>query len=247
MENMTGRISLVVIFLLFIMAAFFIASPNYSLISFDAAHGSGTSLQSTIFGRESSDETESDQAAKLSKGKFLVASRNLTDPRFEETVILLVSYERTGAMGVIINRPSELLVSALFDDPIFKKRKDIVFYGGPVEGSRILLLIRSQHRPEQSSEVFKTVYISGSMDALTRVVDRPKPGEQFRLYAGYAGWASGQLEMELSRGDWYVTSANAKTIFDTDPEKIWPELMRRSSAIQVHSTNPSPRTRLARS
>lgn len=180
---------------------------------------------------------ESPSEGKLSKGKFLVAGRHLLDSRFQQTVILLLHYGQSGAMGVIINRPTELSVAdAIADNPAFKKTRDPVFFGGPVEGDRMLLLVRSPERPEDSEPILSTVYVSASMVVLTRIVDNPKAGERFRLYAGYAGWAAGQLEMELRRGDWHVVEADARTIFELKPEKVWTEMMRRGSAIQVRTT-----------
>jgi putative transcriptional regulator len=174
---------------------------------------------------------------KLSKGKFLVASRRLGDPRFQETVVLLISYDRNGAAGLIINRPVKMSLSDAFPDSnIFKKRKETVYFGGPVELNRLLFLIRSPGIPEESVRVFDGVYVSSSRPVLDRIIDKPKAGEHVRVYAGYAGWAAGQLEGEVARGDWHVIQADAKTVFDKKSEKIWPELIRRGSELQVRNT-----------
>ncbi len=181
---------------------------------------------------------EPDQfTAELSKGKFLVASRRLVDPRFQETVVLLVSYDRNGAVGLIINRPVKMSLSEAFpDSEIFKKRNETVHFGGPVELNRLLFLIRSPGRPEESARVFDGVYVSSSRPVLDRLIGRPKAGEHVRVYAGYAGWAVGQLEGEVARGDWHVVHADAETIFDKKSDKIWPELIRRGSELQVRNS-----------
>ena len=174
---------------------------------------------------------------ELSKGKFLVAGRKLGDPRFQETIVLLISYDRNGAAGLIINRPIKMSLSDAFPDSrIFRKRKETVYFGGPVELNRVLFLIRSPGRPEKSGHVFDGVYVSSSRPVLDRLIGKPKTGERVRVYAGYAGWAAGQLEGEVSRGDWHVVQADAKTIFDKKSEKIWPELIRRGSELQVRSS-----------
>ena len=174
---------------------------------------------------------------EVSKGKFLVASRNLGDPRFRETVILLLSYdEQLGAMGLIINRPTKLLLSEVFpESKNLKKKKDSIYYGGPVEAHRMLLLIRSRTRPEGSAPVIEGVYVSTSNTVLERMINRRKKGKQFRVYAGYAGWSPGQLDGEIARGDWLVAPADENTLFDKKPSKIWKELFRRSSAILVRN------------
>lgn len=173
---------------------------------------------------------------KLSKGKFLVASRKLGDPRFQETVVLLISYDRNGAAGLIINRPIKMSLSDAFPDSrIFKKRKETVYFGGPVELDRLLFLIRSPGRPEESAHVLGSVYVSSSRPVLDRLIGKPKTGEHVRVYAGYAGWAAGQLDAEVARGDWHVIQADAKAIFDKKSDKIWPELIRRGSELQVRN------------
>ena len=167
------------------------------------------------------------------RGKLLVASRNMRDPRFRETVVLVVDYGMGGAAGLIINRPLEVRLAELIPDlPMLGKRKDKAFYGGPVEGNKMFLLIRSTETVEESSKVLAGVHVSTSRTVLERIISG-KQGTQFRAYAGYAGWGSGQLDAEIARGDWHVMKAEARMIFGRDPAKLWPELIRLSTAIQV--------------
>lgn len=168
------------------------------------------------------------------KGKFLVASRTLVDPRFQETVVLLISYGAEGAAGLIINRPTKVLLAEMLPSmPDLKKRADVVYYGGPVEGHRILMLIRSGEKPEESGSVFGNVFVSTSGNTLEQMISAHKPEKQLRFYAGYAGWLPGQLDGEVSRGDWHIVRADADSIFEKKSSDIWRELFRRASAIQV--------------
>lgn len=168
------------------------------------------------------------------KGKFLVAGRALADPGFRETVVLLISYGAGGATGLIINLPTNVrLADMLSPMPGLKDRGDIVYYGGPVEGRRMLMLIRSNEKPEESAPVFGNVYVSASRNALGRMIVAHRTERDFRVYAGYAGWLPGQLEGEVKRGDWHIIPADARSIFDKKSTEIWRELIRRSSAIQV--------------
>ena len=73
-------------------------------------------------------------------------------------------------------------------------------------------------------------------DVLDRMMDKRKEGELVRVYAGYSGWAAGQLDGEVARGDWHVFQADVKTIFDKKSDKIWPELIRRGSELQVRDS-----------
>ncbi len=173
------------------------------------------------------------------KGKFLVASRNLSDPRFQESVVLIIDYGAKGAAGLIINRPTKVMLAEILPSvPSLKKRADVVYYGGPVEGHRMLLLIRSDNKPKESGHVFGNVYISASKSTLDSVIGLNRPAKQFRMYAGYAGWSAGQLEQEVSRGDWLIVRADASSIFDKKSSEVWRELFRRGSAILVRNNKP---------
>jgi putative transcriptional regulator len=117
--------------------------------------------------------------------------------------------------------------------PGLKKRSDVVYYGGPVEGHRILMLIRSAEKLEEADKVFTNVYVSASRSLLERMIGANKTQKQLRVYAGYAGWMPGQLNREVSRGDWYILNADADSIFEKESTEIWRELILRSSAIEV--------------
>jgi putative transcriptional regulator len=166
---------------------------------------------------------------ELAKGKFLVASRQLQDPNFRETVVLLIDYGLDGAMGLVINRPSAVKLATVFPDiEELKQRKDTIYVGGPVAVNQMLLLIRSSKVPEDAAAVAPGVYISSSWKVLERLMKKKAPEDQrFRLFAGYAGWAPSQLDFERTRGDWHVIKADAESVFSQNPSELWPELIRR--------------------
>jgi putative transcriptional regulator len=163
--------------------------------------------------------------AKLAKGKFLVASRSVVNPTFFEAVILLVDYDARGALGVVVNRPTAIpLVEALPEVKELRRRKDVVFLGGPVARDRMLVLMRTAKEPPDSLLVFDRVYASGSLDALRNSLNH---GEGVRAFAGYAGWGPGQLDAEVARGDWLIGPADSKALFDAAPNGIWDDLVER--------------------
>jgi putative transcriptional regulator len=181
----------------------------------------------------------SDSKEELAKGKFLVASRKLRDPNFKETVVLLIDYGQDGAMGLVINRPSEITLATVFPDiKALKERKDTIYVGGPVAVNRMLLLVGSPLVPEASQEVTQDVYISSSWKILERLMKNAAKEERFRIFAGYAGWAPDQLDFETSRGDWHVLKADAETVFDKKPAEIWQELILRASVKWVRVQAP---------
>jgi putative transcriptional regulator len=166
----------------------------------------------------------------LAKGRFLVANRDLRDANFAETVVLLVDYHERGAMGLIINQPTEVRLAKVLPNMAgLQERSDMVYIGGPVDRNRMVLLIRSSSTLEDAQQVMADVYVSPSRKLFERLVDKAGPGERFRVYAGYAGWAPGQLDREVARGDWHVLPADAETVFDKAPADIWPELIRKGA------------------
>jgi putative transcriptional regulator len=175
---------------------------------------------------------------ELAQGKFLVADRRLMDPNFRETVVLLIRYGPDGAMGLVINRPVQLKLSTVLPDiKELDRRKETLYLGGPVEPTRILLLVKSANPPEASMPVFGDVYLSSSQKVLQRLIKKPVKEERFRIYAGYAGWASKQLESECDRGHWHVLKADNETLFDKKSSEIWQELIQRVSVKWVRTIN----------
>jgi putative transcriptional regulator len=161
---------------------------------------------------------------------FLVASPGLLDPNFRETVVL-VTHPREGApWGVIINRPLDHQLSEIFTEiETLKGRKDVLFFGGPVAHERLVFLVRASQPPPRAVEVLRDVYFVADIEWIEELLRRPEPTRGLRVYAGYAGWAAGQLQGEIARGGWRVWPADAATVFDTDPAQIWPELIKRAS------------------
>ncbi|MBI4519157.1 MAG: YqgE/AlgH family protein [Deltaproteobacteria bacterium] len=187
-------------------------------------------------------------AVAPAKGRFLVASRGLLDPNFSETVVLLLDYGAGGAMGVVINRPTEVrLATALPDVKELRDRSDRIFLGGPVAVNAMLALIRSSRPPAGAQLVFGDVYASGSLKVLRQAVAKSGKRPRLRAYAGYAGWGPGQLDRELARGDWHVTTADAVTIFESEPARAWPQLIERLSGQWAGSSQPGRVTMGARS
>ncbi len=182
------------------------------------------------------DQAKPDKPSRPSRAVFLVADKHIMDSIFRETVIFLISHDQNGAMGVIINRPSDIaLFSVLPDIKGLQQRNDSLYVGGPVAMNRLLILIQSGSLPEASVQLSDNVYLSAGSEALKRIVDSPRGDERFRVYAGYAGWAPGQLEQEISRSDWHIMEADSTVIFDKAASSIWPELNKMKPAMEVNS------------
>lgn len=182
---------------------------------------------------------------RLGKGIFLVASRGLVDPNFVKSVVLLVAHGEEGAMGVVVNRPTQLpLDKALPDIKALQGRQDVVYIGGPVGVGQVTLLLRAASPPEDALHVFQDVYFSGSLTTLMEYLNQEDPAYTVHAYAGYAGWGAGQLEGEVNRGDWHLVEADANTLFNTEPERIWRDLIRTTSGHWVKGEDHGPTQRL---
>ena len=164
---------------------------------------------------------------ELQIGAFLAASRSLRDPNFAETVIFLIEAGEEGAMGVIINRPTSIpIAEALTEIENLEHSEQHLFRGGPVEPQRPIFLSRSQEPTEDARVLLEgEVFVLTSQEAVKRLLEDPEKGDSVRVFAGYAGWAPGQLEAEIARGDWHVLSVGSEWIFGDRSEGIWRALL----------------------
>ena len=165
----------------------------------------------------------------LANGVFLVAKPDLLDPNFRETVVLITQPEVGGGpLGVIVNRPIAARLSEIVSGAVkVPEQFDQIYGGGPVARNQLLFLVRSPERPERSLQVLADVYLSGDRELLEQVVSGGLRVNAFRAYAGYSGWAPGQLQAEIARGGWYVIQADADMVFAADASSVWPELIKR--------------------
>lgn len=164
----------------------------------------------------------------LGLGKLLVASRGLADPAFAETVVLLVHYDDTGVLGLILNRRTDLPLSRVLDLKAAKGRSDPVYLGGPLQPSAAFALTRSSARMEKAQNIFPGVYLISDKGLFEQALSaRPDPGA-FRVYMGYAGWTKEQLRDEVQSGAWFVLPADAATVFNSHPESLWPQMIQKT-------------------
>ena len=162
------------------------------------------------------------------KGRFLVAERDLNDPNFRETVVLLTEYDETGAMGLIVNWPTAAPAAELLPQlEEMAGRTDTVYIGGPVSRQVMLMLARSEEDLPGAQRVFADVHLSTSRELLQQVLSGEVETTDMRLYSGYSGWSPGQLDFELELGSWRVVAGDPELVFATDPDAVWDELMHR--------------------
>ena len=162
--------------------------------------------------------------AKL-EGKLLVASPALQDPNFARTVVAIANHDEEGALGIVLNRPSETEVAdAVPDLADVVDGDDVVFVGGPVQPASIVVLAQFEDPSEAAYLVTGDIGLVADTTGLDRLGEATA---RRRIFAGYAGWGPGQLEAELEREDWIVAPALAEDVFADDPLDLWGSVLER--------------------
>ncbi|MDQ6817091.1 MAG: YqgE/AlgH family protein [Actinomycetota bacterium] len=159
------------------------------------------------------------------KGQLLIAGPALLDPNFWRTVVLVVEHTDEGALGLVLNRPSETTVAEAvpqledllaLDDP--------VFIGGPVQPSAMMVLAQFEDAGDAALLAFDEVGVLGTSGA----DDDPAAGVRVgRAFVGHAGWGPGQLDGEIERGDWIVEPARFEDAFASEPLALWSLVLTR--------------------
>ena len=153
---------------------------------------------------------------------FLIAVPQLLDPNFRQSVVLLLQQTEEGALGLVINRESGLRLQDLCRDheiPYGGSPDKRVRVGGPVQPEQGLVLYGSDLQDPEGRPIVDGLLLSASTGTLSRLC-RESVG-RFHCYAGYAGWAPGQLEREIADGSWIVTAPNPLLVFDHPAEDVW--------------------------
>jgi putative transcriptional regulator len=161
-------------------------------------------------------------------GTLLVASPDLLDPNFADAVVLLLDSDESGALGVILNRPSRVPVASVLEawadvvaDP------EVLFHGGPVstDGALALALLND---PDDAPVGWRATYGDVGLidlDSPVELVDGTL--KAMRVFAGYAGWGAEQLREEIAEGSWYVVPSEVDDVFRSGVEDLRREVLRR--------------------
>lgn len=163
------------------------------------------------------------------KNQLLIAMPSLDDEQFEQTVTFLCEHSDQGALGLVINRPSDLSVANMLGHmnvPCERNLdKDPVFWGGPVQPERGFVLHTAGTTWESTVQVSEHLAITSSRDILEAIGLGNGP-EEYLITLGYAGWDAGQLEEELLHNAWLNTPADQRILFSTAPPERWEASMK---------------------
>lgn len=167
----------------------------------------------------------------LAQGVLLIAGKNLLDPFFEQTVVLITEYGDGGSAGLVLNRRVKSLPAhALPQLGDLAGHLDAMYLGGPVATNHLRLLVKSDTPPAGARMIVDNVFLIDTREALQQLDPGHMRADNMRLFMGFAGWAPGQLETELLRGDWHIWPASSKIIFSMTPENIWYALIYLATA-----------------
>lgn len=158
-------------------------------------------------------------------GQLLLASPSLLDPNFARTVVLVGLHSDDGAIGVVLNRPSTVTVGEAV--PQLQEALgpgERVFVGGPVQAGSIVFLAEFLDPDPAGLLVLGRIGFP-SPDA--DIEDLARATARRRVFAGHAGWGSGQLDAELQSGDWITHAAEPQDVFTENPAELWSEVLTR--------------------
>lgn len=171
----------------------------------------------------------------LRDGWLLVASPSLSDPNFHHAVILLAHHDNDGGFGFILNRPFgsgplgilldglgvETSPDALADKPVD------LFLGGPVQMGLGFVVHTPDHKGPDTRPIGDLPLAFSTDAALLGAIAEGRGPGRHRVFLGYTGWAPGQLETELDRGDWQLAPARGDDVFTATPYSLWKALQAR--------------------
>jgi putative transcriptional regulator len=163
------------------------------------------------------------------KGRLLLATPPLTDPNFDRAVVYMLEHHEDGAIGLILNRPTdEALVEPLDRWIDLQSTPSSVFAGGPVETSAMIAMATTKQLLSEPTELLTPISgLVASTDLSADPAIVAAHVDAVRVFRGYAGWGAGQLEMEIDEGAWLVLDAELGDVFSERPDDLWHDVLRR--------------------
>jgi putative transcriptional regulator len=158
------------------------------------------------------------------RGQLLIAGPGLLDPNFWRSVVLIVEHSEEGALGLVLNRPSETTVGeAVSQLEQLLDLDDPLYVGGPVQPSALIVLGEF----EQPSDAALVAFADIGVLASGTPEDSPPELRRGRAFVGHAGWGPGQLDAEIERGDWITEPARPEDAFTSEPAELWEAVLTR--------------------
>src|SRR5437660_360898 len=159
------------------------------------------------------------------RGQLLIAGPTLLDPNFWRTVVLIIEHSEEGALGLVLNRPSETSVGDAVPQltELVDPDEDLRI-GGPVQPSSVIVLAEFEDPSDAALIAFEDVGVLGTGMPVEELSAGVRTA---RAFAGHSGWGPGQLDAELERGDWILEPALRSDAFTTSPRELWQTVLTR--------------------
>ena len=170
--------------------------------------------------------------------RLLVSVPTLNDPNFFRSVVFVIEHNDDGAVGLVLNQPTDaVLTDALPDWADVAAPPAVAFLGGPVQQHEAVIGLARVGRVEHSDAWQPLIGRVGTIDLGRTPVDVRGDLEAVRVFAGYSGWAPGQLDDELEVGGWFVVDALPDDLLTPDPASLWRVVLRRQGGELAMSAN----------
>jgi putative transcriptional regulator len=163
---------------------------------------------------------------KSLKGQLILDNGKLQGSFFHRTVLLICQHDEEGAFGLVLNKltPNKVADALVADLPDFVKSESL-YVGGPVQPQALSFLHSDNYLPE--ANVLPNLQLSHSLDDLIDLGESFSPTLRVKVFAGYAGWSSGQLDDEMKRDTWMTHPASLDLVFHPQPALLWQLILRQ--------------------
>jgi putative transcriptional regulator len=163
------------------------------------------------------------------KGRLLLATPPLTDPNFDRTVVYMLEHHEDGAIGLVLNRPTdETLIEPLDRWTDLQSAPSTIFAGGPVDTNAMIAMATTKKLMSGTTDLLTPISgLVASTDLSADPAIVAAHVEAVRIFRGYAGWGAGQLELEIEEGAWLVLDAEIGDVFSDRPDELWHDVLRR--------------------
>jgi putative transcriptional regulator len=181
--------------------------------------------------------TAAESPGTSEKSFFLVASRDMPDPVFQQTVILMLPPDQLPLVaGVIINKPTDVTLGKLLSLPLAPRNENQkVYFGGPVDLGSPLMVMRTTTPPKAATRLWHDVYAIADASSIRDILKDSRYRDDARLFLGRAQWLQEQLRGELLEGSWTVVPLRADLIFEHDSAKVWPILSKHEHVREINA------------
>jgi putative transcriptional regulator len=165
------------------------------------------------------------------RGKLIISNSSVIQDFFHKTIILMVDHDEDGAFGLVLNKPTKQTLESLIKNlPSTEHSERNVYTGGPVDNMFVTIVHNKKSSKDPGVEIIPGVYMARSYDTLVEVLE--SSDAQFRVFQGYAGWTSGQLENEFEKLSWVVSDVSEEIIFKEDEtEELWKDALKNKGGI----------------